>query len=66
MEVVAICPSRIEAEIIVGKLKSFGIDALIKCDDEGGLHPGMALASGAEVLVPSEKKDEALQILEQD
>lgn len=63
MKQVATCNNRIEAEIIKAKLESFGIPATISADDEGGLHPGMALTQGVYVYVADDLEAEALAIL---
>ena len=66
MKKVATCNNRIEAEIIKSKLESCGIPATISADDEGGLHPGLALTQGVEVYVADDNEDEAVAILTKD
>ncbi|NRA47354.1 MAG: DUF2007 domain-containing protein [Oligoflexales bacterium] len=63
MKIVATCNNRIEAEIIRAKLESFGIPASISADDEGGLHPGLALTQGVHVYVADDVEEEAKAIL---
>ena len=53
---VAIVPSRIEAELIVGMLRSNGVRAAVSADDAGGQEPPLQLG-GVRVLVP--RSDEA-------
>jgi hypothetical protein len=53
---VAIVPSRIEAELIVGMLRSNGVRAVVSADDAGGQEPPLQLG-GVRVLVS--RSDEA-------
>jgi putative signal transducing protein len=48
---VAVVPSRIEAELIVGMLRSNGVRATVSADDAGGQEPPLQLG-GVRVLVP--------------
>lgn len=57
------CATRTEAELVVQKLKSYGIESLIKADDEGGFHPGMAMVTGVRVFVPSDELERANDLL---
>lgn len=54
---VVVCNSRVEAEIIKGKLEANDIPSIISADDAGGMYPfpGQPGFSGAGVLVA--KKD---------
>ena len=53
---IKIVPSRIEAEIIVGKLTAYGIKAVIIGGDAGGVYPfPMQPTPGVEIYV--HKKD---------
>ena len=54
---VAIVPSRTEAELIVGMLRSNGLRAAISADDAGGQEPQLQV-QGVRVLVAPD--DEAL------
>ena len=54
---VALAASRIEAELIVGMLRSNGVRAVLSADDAGGQEPPLQI-QGVRVLVPS--SDEAL------
>ncbi|MFK7826151.1 MAG: DUF2007 domain-containing protein [Oligoflexales bacterium] len=63
MKKIATCNNRIEAEIIRSKLESCGISATISADDEGGMHPGLALTQGVEVYVSDDNEEEALAIV---
>ena len=55
--VVARPGSLVEAQLIVGMLKSNGIQATTSADDVGGMDPQFQLTQGVRVLVASE--DEA-------
>jgi hypothetical protein len=47
---VAVVSSRTEAELIVGKLRSYGLSATVSADDAGGQYPQMQI-EGVHVLV---------------
>ena len=47
---VAVVPSRTEAELIVGMLRSHGVGAAVSADDAGGQYPQMPV-EGVRVLV---------------
>ena len=57
------CNSHSEADIIKGKLASFGVEAVIFSDDEGGLHPGMAMVNGVQIKVKEEDLEKAKEII---
>jgi hypothetical protein len=57
MEIVAVVGSRIEAELIVGMLRSHGLRAVFAADDVGGQEPQLQM-QGVRVLV--DPSDEAL------
>ena len=59
---VAIANSRIEAELIVGMLRSNGLRAVVSADDAGGLEPQLQI-EGVRVLVPPSEEDSARQLL---
>jgi hypothetical protein len=44
----------IDAELARSALEAAGIDAAVRSDDAGGLHPGMWIASGVRLLVREE------------
>ena len=54
---VAVVPSRIEAELILGMLRSNGLNAVLSADDAGGQEPPLQI-QGVRVLVA--RSDEAL------
>ena len=54
---VAVVPSRIEAELIVGMLRSNGVRAVLSADDAGGQYSPLQLGGGVRVLVS--RSDEA-------
>lgn len=59
---VATVPNRIEAEIIVGLLRSNGLKAAYSADDAGGLDPALQL-EGVFVLVAKEDEAAARKLL---
>jgi len=59
---VAVVTSRIEAELIVGALRSQGVRAAIFADDLGGIQPQWQ-QEGVQVLVAAEDEAVARQIL---
>ena len=59
---VAVVPSRIEAELIVGMLRSNGVRAIVSADDAGGQEPPLQVA-GVRVLVPRSDESPARQLL---
>jgi hypothetical protein len=62
---VAVVPSRIEAELIVGKLRSHGVRAAIVADDAGGQEPQWQ-TQGVRVLVATSDEALARQLLTDD
>ncbi len=63
MKVVFVAGSRIEADIVCGKLEVYGISARTRQDDEGGLNPALALSLGVSVVVDDEDFDQAVRLL---
>lgn len=59
---VAIAASRIEADLIVGMLRSNGVRAVLSADDAGGQEPQLQL-QGVRVLVPPSDEAAARQLL---
>jgi hypothetical protein len=59
---VAVVTSRIEAELIVGLLRSNGLDAAVAADDAGGQEPQLQL-QGVRVLVARSDEAEARRLL---
>lgn len=59
---VAVVTSRIEAELIVGLLRSNGLDAVFSADDAGGQEPQLQL-QGVRVLVARSDEAEARQLV---
>jgi hypothetical protein len=59
---VAVVGSRIEAELIVGLLRSNGLRAALSADDAGGQEPQLQL-QGVRVLVAPADEASARQIL---
>ena len=64
MEVVRVCSSKIEADVLCALLESHGIQAIVQADDGMGTHPHMQLTVGVRLLVPTEQVAKALEILE--
>jgi hypothetical protein len=59
---VAVVTSRIEAELIVGMLRSHGVRAALSADDVGGQEPQLQL-EGVRVLVAPADEAAARQLL---
>jgi hypothetical protein len=59
---VAVVASRIEAELIVGMLRSNGLRAAISADDAGGLDPQLQV-QGVRVLVAPSDEASARQVI---
>jgi hypothetical protein len=59
---VAVAGSRIEAELIVGMLRSNGLRAVVSADDAGGLEPQLQI-EGVRVLVTPSEEASARQLL---
>ena len=59
---VAVAASRIEADLIVGLLRSNGLTAVVSADDAGGLEPQLQ-AQGVRVLVTPSDEAAARQVL---
>jgi hypothetical protein len=52
---VAVAGSRIEAELIVGMLRSNGVSAVLSADDAGGQEPQLQLAGVRVLVIPSDE-----------
>ena len=59
---VAVVPSRIEAELIVGMLRSNGVRAAVSADDAGGQQPPLQVG-GVRVLVPRSDAEAARRLI---
>jgi hypothetical protein len=59
---VAVVPSRTEAEVIAGLLRSHGVRAAVSADDAGGQYPQMQI-DGVQVLVAPEDEASARRLL---
>ncbi|MDR2985043.1 MAG: DUF2007 domain-containing protein [Nocardiopsaceae bacterium] len=59
---VAVVPSRTEAELIVGMLRSNGLRAAVSADDAGGQNPQLQ-AQGVRVLVAASDEASARRLL---
>ena len=59
---VAVVDSRIEAELIVGLLRSHGLTAALSADDAGGQEPQLQL-QGVRVLVAAADEASARRLL---
>jgi hypothetical protein len=59
---VKIAASRIEAELVVGMLRSNGVRAVISADDAGGVEPPLQV-QGVRVLVAASEAAEARRLL---
>jgi hypothetical protein len=58
-----VVPSRTEAELIIGLLRSNGLRAAVAADDAGGQNPQLQLGEGVRVLVARSDEAAARQIL---
>jgi hypothetical protein len=52
---VALAATRIEAELIVGMLRSNGLRAVVSADDAGGLEPQLQIQGVRVLVVPSDE-----------
>jgi hypothetical protein len=59
---VAVVSSRVEADLIVGMLRSNGVRAVVAADDAGGLEPQLQL-EGVRVLVTPSSEATARRLL---
>jgi hypothetical protein len=59
---VTVVPSRIEADLIVGMLRSNGLRAVVAADDAGGLEPQLQV-EGVRVLVTPSGEAPARRLL---
>ena len=60
---VALVPSTVEAQLIVGLLESNDIAAATSADDAGGLEPQWQLTQGVRVLVARSDEPRARQLI---
>jgi hypothetical protein len=58
----AVVASRTEADLVVGLLRTHGLQAAISADDAGGLEPQLQ-ATGVRVLVARDDEASARQLL---
>ena len=58
-----VVPSRTEAELIIGLLRSNGLRAAVAADDAGGQNPQLQLGEGVRVLVAPSDEAAARRIL---
>jgi hypothetical protein len=56
--------SRFEAELMVGRLRNSGIEAMLLADDIGGQFPYLAQSRGVRVMVPAADEARAREILD--
>ncbi len=54
---VALAASRIEAELMVGMLRSNGVTAVVSADDAGGQEPQLQLQGVRVLVTPSDEAD---------
>ncbi len=52
---VAVVASRIEAELIVGMLRSYGLKAAVSADDAGGQEPALQMQGVRVLVTPSDE-----------
>ena len=58
----AVVNSRVEAEMMVGMLRSHGLRALVSTDDAGGTEPALS-AQGVRVLIATDDAAEARRLI---
>jgi len=63
MRIVAVVTSRTEAELIVGMLRSHGLQAALTADDMGGQDPQLQMMQGVRVFVPASDEAAARELL---
>jgi len=61
--ILTVVPSRTEAELIIGLLRSNGLRAAVAADDAGGQNPQLQLGEGVRVLVARSDEAAARRIL---
>ena len=52
---VALAGSRVEAELIVGMLRGYGLRAVVSADDAGGLEPQLQIQGVRVLVAPSDE-----------
>jgi hypothetical protein len=62
---VATVDSRATAELLVGYLRDKGIHAVVSADDEGGLAPNIAAMRRVRVLVRSQDRSRAQEMIDE-
>ena len=55
--------NRMQAEIAVNLLKSFGIECRLWADDLGGIGPGQSCIKGVKVIVAAKDVEKGKQVL---
>lgn len=62
---VATCTTRVQAQLVRGALEAHGLQARVRTDDAGGVHPqlGLMLNGAIRVVVPVEELDAARDLL---
>lgn len=56
--------SLFEANLIRGKLETYGIDAIVQADTAAGATPGLEVFEGVRVFVKEDDLPEAYEVLE--
>jgi len=64
MEIVTVCSSKVEADVLCALLESHGIEAIVQSDDLAGNRPHLQLSQGVKILVPLTQLEKAKEILE--
>ncbi|MEX5719023.1 hypothetical protein [Geodermatophilus maliterrae] len=59
----AVAGSRVEADLIVGLLRTHGLRAAVVTDDAGGQEPQLQLQGGVRVLVAASEEASARRLL---
>jgi hypothetical protein len=62
---VGFASSRVDAELMVGYLRSQGVHAVLSADDECGLNPALAAGDRVRILTPHHQHAAARKLLEE-
>jgi hypothetical protein len=64
--VLRVFPSHIEADLARSVLEAAGVESALRTDDLGGLRPHMDLTRGVALMVRSEDRARAAEVLDTD
>jgi hypothetical protein len=66
MIVLAVYHSRLEAEVVLERLRSAGLEGELQGDDGGGMLPFLQVTQGVALYVPVEMAERAAELLEEE